>query len=88
MSAIPGRHGLSRRVFLGSACVGAAVLCVGRAAVAQGRKLTKLEAGYRDDSKDGSPCGACALFQDPKYCVIVEGEVSPDGTCNYFANVE
>jgi hypothetical protein len=88
MSEADGKRGLSRRVFLGSACGGVLCLYAATAATAQSKKMTRKEVGYRDEPNDGLPCSACALFLEPKYCVILDGAISPNGTCNYFAHVE
>ncbi len=50
--------------------------------------MTKEKAGYLDEAEDGLICAACSLFEEPTYCAIVEGDVSPNGTCKYFTHVE
>jgi hypothetical protein len=67
-------------------CLGA--VAAAAAARAATRKMTQKEAGYVDEAEDGLICAACSLFEEPKYCAIVEGEVSPNGTCKYFTHVE
>jgi hypothetical protein len=57
-------------------------------AAAASRKMTKEKAGYLDEAEDGLICAACSLFEEPTYCAIVEGDVSPNGTCKYFTHVE
>lgn len=80
---------LSRRRFLRTTGAGAALLCAASAARAQARKrMTREEAEYEDEARDGLVCSGCALFQDPKYCVILDGEISPNGTCKYYVHVE
>lgn len=72
-----------------STCVGATLYCFDLALIAQERrKLTREEAGYKEATTGASICAACADFVAPKYCSIMEGEVSPEGTCKYFRNVE
>lgn len=48
------------------------------------RKLTKSEAGYREDEGVGSlRCGDCRFFEAGK-CQIVEGPVSADDVCDQY----
>lgn len=82
------RSGIPRRVILRSACTGLALLCAGSAAGAQGKKYTLQEAEYRDEAEDDLRCIHCALFVDPDQCNIIDGKVSPNGTCKYFVPVE
>lgn len=82
------RQRLSRRAVL--ACMGITLWSLDRAPLAlERRKLTREEAGYREESPDGALiCAACADFVAPRYCSIIDGEVSPQGTCKYFRHVE
>jgi hypothetical protein len=48
-------------------------------------KLSKQEAEYQDSPKDIRMCATCTLFEPPKSCKVVEGDVSPDGWCKAFA---
>ena len=48
------------------------------------QKMTKAEADYQDDPKDGLACAACTLFRPPRACQIVEGDISPGGLCKFF----
>jgi hypothetical protein len=79
---------VSRRALLRSACGGAALFCAGRAAAAEVVKLTQAQAEYKDTATGDLTCVACALFIEPKYCTIIQGEVSPKGTCKFFVPVE
>jgi hypothetical protein len=47
-------------------------------------KMTRQHAEYQDAPKDIYSCGMCTLFEPPKYCKVVEGEVSKDGWCKAF----
>jgi hypothetical protein len=49
------------------------------------KKLTRQQAEYQDTPKDIYSCAVCSLFEQPKYCKVVEGEVSRDGWCKAFA---
>jgi hypothetical protein len=59
-------------------------------AQAQQRRITKASkkvAGYIDRKNDSTQnCTACHFYIDPIECMLVEGPVSPWGTCNYFAD--
>jgi hypothetical protein len=44
-------------------------------------KRPKEKVGYRDQPYEGRSCAKCVLYVGNGQCVIVEGEVSPDGWC-------
>ena len=48
-------------------------------------KMTRQQAEYQDTPRDIYSCATCTLFEPPKYCKVVEGEVSRDGWCKAFA---
>ena len=48
-------------------------------------KMTRQQAEYQDTPKDIYSCGMCTLFEPPKSCKVVAGEVSKDGWCKAFA---
>ena len=48
-------------------------------------KMTRQQAEYQDTPKDIYSCATCTLFEPPKACKVVEGEVSRDGWCKAFA---
>ena len=48
-------------------------------------KMTRQQAEYQDTPKDIYSCATCTLFEAPKSCKVVEGEVSRDGWCKAFA---
>jgi hypothetical protein len=48
-------------------------------------KMTRQQAQYQD-TPNGIYSGAvCTLFEQPKFCKVVDGEVSRDGWCKAFA---
>jgi hypothetical protein len=56
--------------------------------VAQARaaeKMTRQQAEYQDTPNGIYSCAVCTLFEQPKFCKVVEGEVSRDGWCKAFA---
>jgi hypothetical protein len=48
-------------------------------------KMTLQQAEYQDTPKGIYSCAVCTLFEPPKYCKVVAGEVSKDGWCKGFA---
>jgi hypothetical protein len=48
-------------------------------------KMTREQAQYQDQPKGISMCATCTLFEPPKSCKVVEGDVSPNGWCRAFA---
>jgi hypothetical protein len=48
-------------------------------------KVSRQEAEYQDNPKDIRMCATCSLFEPPKSCKVVEGDVSPSGWCKLFA---
>ena len=76
----------SRRKVMGAAMkmVSAAILLrISRTQASE--KMTRQQAEYQDTPKDIYSCELCSLFEAPKSCKVVEGEVSKDGWCKAFA---
>ena len=48
-------------------------------------KKTRQQVDYQDSPNGIYSCANCTLFEAPKSCKVVEGEVSPDGWCKAFA---
>ena len=81
---------VSRRkvLFRGITCVIGGGTVAGSLAIRQAQanaKVPKSQAGYKDSPKGGGRCDKCVQFQPPAACKIVDGAVSPSGSCNYFA---
>jgi hypothetical protein len=79
--------GLGRRTLVRGVIAGVAAGLT-RAAVfpASARdKMSKPEADYQDSPKDIRMCATCTLYEPPKSCKVVEGDVSPGGWCKAFA---
>jgi hypothetical protein len=55
----------------------------GRAFAAE--KMSKEEAEYQDNPKDIRMCATCTLFEPPRSCKVVAGDISPYGWCKAFA---
>jgi hypothetical protein len=45
------------------------------------KKRSKEMVGYRDEPYEGRSCAKCVLYAGHGECVLVEGEVSPNGWC-------
>ena len=76
---------LSRRRLLttGAAVALAGVLAAERARAAG--KVPKAQADYKDAPRGAVRCDRCVQFQPPSGCKIVDGPVSPAGSCDFFA---
>jgi hypothetical protein len=69
----------------GALAVFASTLTRGAISRAQAQqKMSKQEAEYQDSPKDIRMCATCTLFEPPKSCKVVEGDVSPNGWCKAF----
>jgi hypothetical protein len=47
-------------------------------------KISKKAAAYQDHPDGDKRCEKCAQFQPPDACKMVEGPVSPQGSCRIF----
>jgi hypothetical protein len=74
------RRNLLRATVLGSAgaILGAVVT------VRAQQKMPKQAAEYQDTPKGILMCATCSLFQPPRSCKVVEGDVAPEGWCKAF----
>jgi hypothetical protein len=52
---------------------------------AAGDKLSKQQAEYQDSPKGIQMFATCTLFEAPRSCKVVEGDVSPNGWCKAYA---
>jgi hypothetical protein len=77
---------VSRRTVLTNG-LGAALLGSGLAAGAAtaAAKVPKAQAGYKDAARAAMRCDRCLQFQPPTSCKIVDGAISPSGSCDFFA---
>ena len=48
-------------------------------------KMTREQAQYQDRPNGMFSCATCSLFERPKSCKVVAGDVSEDGWCKAFA---
>lgn len=76
---------LSRRQVLRNAAIaagGVAVLCAtGLPAEA---KMTLQASGYQASPKGDQNCAGCSLFKSPSSCILVDGNISPNGWCRFY----
>lgn len=76
----------SRRTIMRTIFSGASAGLLWRVSPAEASdKMTRQQAEYQDTPRDIYSCANCSLFEPPKYCKVVEGEVSRDGWCKAFA---
>ena len=47
-------------------------------------KMSQADAKYQGTPKGDQRCDGCMLFEPPKACKVVEGEISPSGWCQLF----
>lgn len=45
------------------------------------KKRSKEKVGYRDEPYEGRSCAKCVLYAGHGECILVDGQVSPDGWC-------
>ena len=77
-----------RRAIKAAASIGVDAAMAGALESAQQQKpkaglqeRSKEAVGYRDEPLEGRSCAKCVLYVGHGECVIVEGEVSPNGWC-------
>ena len=75
---------LSRRLLLRSAVGATGVLAAAiNPALAQ-PKISKIAVNYQDHPDGDKRCDKCIQFQPPDACKMVEGTISPQGSCRIF----
>ena len=74
-----------RRVIRAVVAWGSAGLLLRISQVQAAEKMTKQQAEYQDTPNGIYSCGLCTLFEKPRSCKVVEGDVSEDGWCKAFA---
>ena len=81
------RSMLSRRAFLQTARAAAAAAAAGAlgSGAAADEHIPKTDAKYQDRPNGIARCGICLQFKPPNRCQLVEGDISPQGWCQFFA---
>lgn len=77
---------VSRREMIRSVCIaaGGAAVLAGTVTPAEA-KMTQKAAGYQETPNKGASCADCALFKAPNACTLVDGTISPNGWCRFYA---
>jgi hypothetical protein len=52
-----------------------------------GPKISKKAVAYQDHPEGDRRCDKCAQFQPPDACKVVEGPISPQGSCRIFVPI-
>jgi hypothetical protein len=74
----------SRRSLLRSAVGATGVLAAAlKPALAQ-PKISKVAVNYQDHPDGDKRCDKCIQFQPPDACKVVDGSISPQGSCRIF----
>jgi hypothetical protein len=47
-------------------------------------KISKVAVNYQDHPDGDKRCDKCVQFQPPDVCKVVEGTISPQGSCRIF----
>jgi hypothetical protein len=77
---------LSRRRLIATTAGATSIMALAPLSKARAvEKMTQQQALYQDSPKDIMMCATCTLFEPPKTCKVVEGDVSPSGWCKAFA---
>jgi hypothetical protein len=82
--------GLSRRALLELSALGLAAssgLALENPVRGQER-ISKAEVRYRNAPNGIQRCEICLQFKPPKQCELVDGDIRPNGWCQYFAGKE
>ena len=67
--------------------VGVAICCAPPNTAAAAPKISKKAVAYQDHPDGDKECAKCAQFQPPDACKMVEGPISPQGSCRIFVPV-
>ena len=89
MSGEPERDSalVSRRLLLQSAAAAAAAATMITASSNRGAaavKISQKAVNYQDHPDGDKRCDKCAQFQPPSSCKMVDGTISPQGSCRIF----
>ena len=79
-----GSARLSRRALLGGGIGAGGILgATPNLATAQ-PKISKVAVNYQDHPDGDKRCDKCIQFQPPDACKVVDGSISPQGSCRIF----
>jgi len=74
----------SRRLLLRSALGAAGMLATTQNPASAQPKISKVAVNYQDHPDGDKRCDRCAQFQPPDACKVVDGQISPQGSCRIF----
>jgi hypothetical protein len=74
----------SRRRLLQGVAVAVGFLGGARYPAAAQPKISKVAVNYQDHPDGDKRCDRCAQFQPPDGCKVVDGSISPQGSCRIF----
>lgn len=66
---------------------GVAIYCASLRLATAAPKISKTAVAYQDHPDGDKQCAKCAQFQPPDACKMVEGSISPQGSCRIFVPV-
>ena len=79
-----GSGRFSRRVLLRSAAGATGVLAATLNPALAQPKISKVAVNYQDHPDGDKRCDKCIQFQPPDACKVVDGSISPQGSCRIF----
>jgi len=84
-----GPSSRSMRIFRRSLFQGAAagILAAATHPAPAQPKISKIAVNYQDHPDGNKRCEKCIQFQPPDACKVVEGTISPQGSCRIFIPV-
>ena len=85
-SSTPLRRRALLRYAVGAAG-GVAICCAMLNATTAAPKISKKAVAYQDHPDGDKLCVKCAQFQPPDACKMVEGSISPQGSCRIFVPI-
>ena len=75
---------VSRRSLLLSAVGAMGILAATLNSALAQPKISKVAVNYQDHPDGDKRCDKCIQFQPPDTCKVVEGTISPQGSCRIF----
>lgn len=81
----PKLHMSRRGLFHAAGAAALSLVALAASAGAAIAKMAQKAAGYQDKAKNEQECSGCALFKSPDSCTLVEGPISPEGWCRFYA---
>jgi hypothetical protein len=75
---------LSRRSLLRGAAGAIGVLAATLSSALAQPKISKVAVNYQDHPDGDKRCDKCVQFQPPDACKVVDGTISPQGSCRIF----